>query len=397
MIRQLISVVYLGAILPVLLGVPCARADSRPGVNMYLDKAWATPAVITADKVQTLADLNDKRIAIAHSDGFTLIRLLVSVEKVRPEASQQERNAVLSLISRFAQDANASGIHVIVALFPDSAASKHQLVCAQSGSLFKAADVVAAALRDNELDGVEPMNEPHAACGSQKDGTDWDRIQEQLIRNLRARYHHLTLVVSAGDYGTLDGLLKLSPAAYRRDDRVLFSFHYYEPPLFTHQGASFWFPGAFKYVRDLQWPYEAGAVRTVRDNSMRQLDADQALDEAKRADFRRRLDTAFQDYAQDGTNAYIASRFDHAAGWARANGIAPDRLFVGEFGVLRPDRGAHGKPQSGAAEWITAVARASRNRGFEYAAFDLDTTFAVDCARPAGDESLCDEFGSLLR
>jgi hypothetical protein len=222
MIRQLISVVYLGAMLPGLLGIPRARAEAWPGVNMYLDKAWATPAVITADKVQALADLNDKRIAVAHSDGFTLIRLLVSVEKVSPEASRQERDAVLSLISRFAQDANASGIHVIVALFPDIAASKRQLVC----DLFKAADAVAAALRDNELDGLEPMNEPHAACGSQKDGTDWDRIQEQLIRNLRARYHHLTLVVSAGDYGTLDGLLKLNPAAYRGDGRVLFSLHY---------------------------------------------------------------------------------------------------------------------------------------------------------------------------
>jgi endoglucanase len=80
------------------------------------------------------------------------------------------------------------------------------------------------------------------------------------------------------------------------------------------------------------------------------------------------------------------------AGWARNNGIPNNRVFIGEFGVLRPTHDASGMPRPGAANWIAAMVAAARQQGFMWAVFDLDTSFAVEC-----DQKLCDEYRSVFK
>jgi endoglucanase len=258
--------------------------------------------------------------------------------------------------------------------------------------LLAAASTLAKALPDTPRAGIESLNEPPHGCG----GSSWFALQRRLYRELRQLRPHLTIVVSGGDWGALAGLLQLDPSAYRADPNVLFSFHYYEPFLYTHQGAGWLYPGFYKYVQGLPWPYDPGAVASVEANALAALSRDRAVDDARQAALAEGLETAFAGYRQTGSRLYADAQFDKAAAWATKNGIARGRIFVSEFGVVRPTQNMSGAPRPDASRWIGNTIGAARAHGFLWAVFDLDTALAIDCGEPAA-ETLCPQYRGVFQ
>jgi endoglucanase len=81
---------------------------------------------------------------------------------------------------------------------------------------------------------LELLNEPIA-----EDARLWDELKDELVAHVRRHAPKSTIVVGSNRWNMVREFARLTPV---RDDNVLYSFHFYEPLLFTHQRAP-WIEG----------------------------------------------------------------------------------------------------------------------------------------------------------
>jgi hypothetical protein len=113
------------------------------------------------------------------------------------------------------------------------------------------------------------------------------------------------------------------------DDNVLWSFHSYEPFLFSHQGAV-WSGAPEKYLWDLPYPPSLLTEATA--------DEIKAAAVARMAAEEGQADTDLIVQSVDGyretPDDLVTRDIATAADWADSHGIPRDRLFMGEFGAI---------------------------------------------------------------
>jgi endoglucanase len=140
--------------------------------------------------------------------------------------------------------------------------------------------------------------------------SDWFTLQDNCIATIRKSAPNFTIIVTGPDWGGIDGLLKLSPVA---DRDVVYSFHFYDPFTFTHQGAT-WAGPIPPLLKGIPYPSSPEAVAVPLSNIS---------------------DPVAQSWVRDyGTQRWnktkLKSRLAGALDWGRNNGVA---LYCGEFGV----------------------------------------------------------------
>jgi endoglucanase len=153
---------------------------------------------------------------------------------------------------------------------------------------------------------LEPLNETQAdeALGSRA-------LLNGLIAEIRSVLPQHTLVASGHNYAGIPELDALQPLA---DRNVVYTFHYYEPHNFTHQGAT-WGPPLWNLLRN--WPYPSSPERVAP-----------LLDKAKPSV----RDSLKWHGAERWGRAKIAAQIERAARWSERHGVP---LWCSEFGVLR--------------------------------------------------------------
>lgn len=161
--------------------------------------------------------------------------------------------------------------------------------------------------RDPEHVFYDLINEPEV-----RDPAQWDTLQNRVVQTIREVDQQHTLIACGSFYSGPDELLKAVPV---RDTNTVYTFHWYEPFPFTHQGATW---GSPDWVSFHNIPYPA-----TPDNLRAQI---AALPEG---DARRTL----QGYALGHWNeAGIRSRLALVRQWADDHGVP---LICNEFGAYR--------------------------------------------------------------
>jgi endoglucanase len=227
------------------------------------------------------------------------------------------------------------------------------------------ADMVARAARlltkyPRERVALELFNEP-PLVGSEGEAR-WAQMQTRLHTSARGVAPELALVLSAAHWGDFAALTRLDPALYR-DSNVIYTFHYYAPHLFTHQGSK---TGPTSYVSGLSWPLTRAAAQQAEAEAEQAVALDNALDADAQTKMREQIARAFAgEGARPHDDAAIARDFDAVRLWAQAQGVAPQRVLMGEFGCVLA---SHGRA-TGAARlaWLASVRRAAEARGFGWA------------------------------
>ncbi len=174
----------------------------------------------------------------------------------------------------------------------------------------------------------EPINEPDHDCAAVAQGESilWPPLLKRLHATARQAAPELPIVLTGACWGHATGLIALDPGLID-DANVLWTFHSYEPFVFTHQGAE-WISAAERYLADVPYP-----PHRLDDPTLDRLA--QAAERRARGthdvhDFRYRLEA----YRNAGTAATRAP-IDAVAAWADRHALPRNRLLLGEFGAMR--------------------------------------------------------------
>ena len=151
----------------------------------------------------------------------------------------------------------------------------------------------------------EILNEPNTLLES-----DWAAIQAKVVDSIRVYDTKHTIVVTGADWGGIYGMTTLKKL---KDTNLIYSFHFYDPMLFTHQGASWTSPSQID-LGGVPFPYDAARM-PVCPASLKGTPVEGYMNTT---------------YKTDGTVAKLKSTIDGAVKFAAANGV---KIFCGELGV----------------------------------------------------------------
>ncbi|MGH8442393.1 MAG: glycoside hydrolase family 5 protein, partial [Nevskiaceae bacterium] len=224
---------------------PAALARLTRGVNL---SNWLQHGVAQPDYAPDAADWKRiKALGLAH------VRVPVDPAALVDERGLPRAPALKELRAAIAAAQKADLLVVLAVQLPPE--PKARVVASEADRVALAGfwRWLAGALRDLPPDRLafEPLNEPETA-----DSAASRALLRHLVTEIRAVAPRHTLVVSGHGYAGIAELEVLKPLA---DPNVVYSFHFYEPHNFTHQGAD-WGDPAWKALRNVPDPSSPEAV-----------------------------------------------------------------------------------------------------------------------------------------
>jgi endoglucanase len=352
MLRQRISVpVFLflaTAVFAQVSSVPASRlAHLRHGINL---SEWF--AQVYDPRGYTKAHFEDwttsADVALIKAAGFDHVRLSVNPQPMmdaeRRHNGTTEYFGYLDAALKMILDA---GLAVEIDMHPDSDFKAR--LAKEDDFVEPFADFWRTVARhyaswDPERVFFEILNEPEM-----RDPYRWYGIESKLAAAIRQGAPAHTIIAAGAKWDDDDDMLLLEPL---RDPNVIYVFHFYEPHIFTHQGAT-WGAYYWRWLKGLHYPSSpenASQVAATVPEAVHRLDVIR--------------------YGQDHWDASrVEAEINQAADWARQHGVP---LVCNEFGVYR----AFSEPQDRAA-WLKDVRTSLERHNIGWAMWDYSGGFGV--------------------
>lgn len=376
-----------------MLALPAGAATFSMKRGLNLDQ-WVTwPAEDKWGERQAILPYPEWRKFLKADDlealkdaGFDFLRMPVDPAPFLSDRTAALRGDLFASVLDSARMINRAGLKVVVDLHLIPAGGNRKIGMSEvmdNPATFDAyVDVVRAmaktlAREDPRLVALELMNEPIVDCD--ENGTSlWPDRQKQLFAAARASATRLTLVLTGGCYSNAASLAKVDPKAIA-DDNIIWAFHSYDPFLLTHQGAT-WAGDFIQYVTGL--PYPLTAVPKAR--------LDMALDT-----IRDRIRTEAPWARQSGLLAYLDEQvsamdtpekllgvmdapFATVDAWARANGVKPQDITLGEFGMIRKEYGnGFVMPAAYRTAYVRDMIARAEAHGFSWSVWSYGGAFGI--------------------
>jgi endoglucanase len=299
----------------------------------------------TKEHFQSWATAED--IALMKSMGFDHVRLSVNPQPMmanhQPDEIPAEYLGYLDAAVKMILDQHMA---VVIDLHPES---EFKARLAKDDSFVQEfADFWRALARHYSTWGAdriffEILNEPEFS-----DRYRWSGVQTKLATAIREGAPQNTIIAAGARWSDDDELVFLEPL---RDPNVIYNFHFYQPHLFTHQGAT-WGVYFWHWVKGLHYPSSPESAARV---AARVPDAVDRL--------------AVIRYGYDHWDAArIDAEITQVAEWAH-NQVP---VVCNEFGVYR----AYADPNDRAA-WIRDVRTALERHGMGWTLWDYSGSFGI--------------------
>jgi aryl-phospho-beta-D-glucosidase BglC (GH1 family) len=326
--------------------VPAARlARVRHGINLseWFAQVYDSKGY-TKEHFQTWTTSAD--IALIKSAGFDHVRLSVNpqpmMDAARRQGGTQEYFGYLDAAVKVILDA---GLAVEIDMHPDSdfkARLKDDDFVERFADFWR---MVAQHYSSWDADHVffEILNEPEM-----RDPYRWYGVEAKLAAAIRQGAPANTIIAAGAKWDDNDDMISLQPL---RDPNVIYVFHFYEPHIFTHQGAT-WGAYYWHWLKGLHYPSSPENAAQVAAN------VPEAVDELY-----------VIRYGQDHWDAArIEAEINQAADWAKQNRVP---LICNEFGVYR-----NADPQD-RSRWLTDVRESLERHNIGWAMWDYSGSFGV--------------------
>jgi aryl-phospho-beta-D-glucosidase BglC (GH1 family) len=198
--------------------------------------------------------------------------------------------------------------------------------------------------RDPDRFFFEVINEPRVEHSSK-----WIRIEIEVIKTIRQIDSRHTILASGANW---DGLEELLARDALPDPNIIYTFHFYEPFPFTHQGAT-WGASELAFYKGIPYPATpellAQKIKSIQDDTAR---------------YRLYL------YSAGGWNrAGIRQRLAFAADWGRERHVP---VICNEFGAYRDTT-----PADSRARYLEDVRSGLEKNGIGWAMWDWSGNFGL--------------------
>lgn len=310
--------------------------------------------------------------------GFDAVRLAVEPVPLL-NMTEPERRAIYPTFAKFIDRYLAAGLNVVFDIHVtgrDPVWNLDTLATHRSDQKFKSyADVVVSVARflaayDPRRVALELFNEPPCISASR-----WSELQKTLYVAARNVIPDHTLVVTGPCWSSIDEFLKIDARGY--DQNTIYTFHFYQPTLFTFQGIP-WLKGGFKFVRRL--PYPPSGDRSGEFIAAMEADVRAAseLDDGDKAKIASYMGSEIRRYFGTPMNRdWLKGRLSAAQLWARRMRISPRRILVGEFGASRDIDGYLGAASEDRMQWLEDVRTLFEMAGFSWAVWSDCCAFGI--------------------
>ncbi len=186
----------------------------------------------------------------------------------------------------------------------------------------------------------EIMNEPHGIEISL-----WNKIILKVFRMIRDLDKERYIIAGGADWNSLYAMKQLPDF---EDDKVIYTFHFYDPHTFTHQGAGWCH---MERVVGIPFPYEEARMPALPENPTE--------DEKYR----------FEAYPKQGTIEAVESFFNQYVEFSLERN-AP--VFCGEFGCFAPFTKREDR-----ISWYTIVTGLLEEKGIARTSWDYYGPFGI--------------------
>jgi len=330
-----------------LSSVPAARlAHIRHGINL---SEWFAqvydPKGYTKEHFQNWTTASD--IALIKSMGFDHVRLSVNPQPImdanRRQGGTAEYFSSLDAAIKMILDA---GLAVEIDMHPDS---DFKARLKEDDFVERFADFWRTVARhysswDQDRVFFEILNEPEM-----RDPYRWYGVEAKLATAIRQGAPTHTIIAAGARWDDDDDMVFLEPL---RDPNVIYVFHFYEPHIFTHQGATW---GAFywHWLKGLHYPSSPENAAQV---AAAVPDAPERLQVIR--------------YGKDHWDASrIEAEINQTADWAKQRNVP---LICNEFGVFRSYSDPHDREA-----WLKDVRTALERYGIGWTMWDYSGSFGV--------------------
>ena len=189
----------------------------------------------------------------------------------------------------------------------------------------------------------EVLNEPHEISD-----TTWNQIQQRVIDAIRGVDQKHTIIIGPAGWNSYNNL-KFMPEY--EDDNLIYTFHFYDPFVFTHQGAG-WPNPSLVPLAGVPFPYYAGDIPACPPELENTW-----------------ISSNLANYRNTGTPEHVRELIDIAADFKTARNIP---LFCGEFGVYIPNSNNEDR-----IYWYNVVRSYLEEKGIAWTIWDYTGGFGL--------------------
>jgi len=309
--------------------------------------------------------MSDAEIAELRAVGFDFVRLAITPD-IFSITTGRENGEVYGMLKDVIGRFLRAGLQVLADLHPQANDNPgygwSEIVADIDGESFQRYTAMvsqfARALRDMPRNQValELMNEPETSAAR------WTPMLQRLHEAARQSAPDL-LIFLAGAQQRYDTLTHLDVSPYSGSN-VVYSFHYYEPHDFTHQGVG----KDRAYAVSMPWPTSSSTAEETIARVNEYIDHKVNLPDDAKTSAKAKADEAVNAYFARGAGPNdIATAFGQVAQWADSNGIPRERVVMSEFGVERTVGKFAGAQEPDRLRWLEAVRTAAEARHFGWA------------------------------
>jgi len=316
----------------------------RHGINA---SEWFAqkPGRYSAAKTNSYTD--DADIALMAQIGFDSVRLSIDAAPLEQGLFEHDETNFVGRLDHAVDQMLARGMAVQIDIHPESDYKKKVSTTGDGAERFlmlwrKLATHYAD--RNPDLVFYEIMNEPE-----EREAYRWAGVQARAASAIRSVAPKNTIIATGPNWSSIADLLTQEPLP---DGNVIYTFHFYEPHEFTHQGAG-WGAAYWIYTHDIPYPPTQESL---------QKSLAQVPDAPNRY--------AFEHYWLDHWDAHrIKLQIDAAAAWGKQHNVP---LLCNEFGVYREKA-----PKDSRMQWIHDVRSALENDDIGWTMWDYRGGFGV--------------------
>ncbi len=189
----------------------------------------------------------------------------------------------------------------------------------------------------------EILNEPHGISDAR-----WGEIQGKAIEAIRRIDQKHTIIVGGTDYNSIN---KLDAIPKYPDANLIYTFHFYDPYVFTHQGAT-WGEPSIAALKGVPFPYVKEKMPKVPANLKGTW-----------------IESAIARYPYESAPIALYASLNKVTAFSKERDVP---VFCGEFGVFIPN-----SPKGDRVTWYKVVSDALDKRNISRASWDYYGGFGI--------------------